>query len=1499
MGDALGNATIGLGLNPEKFRQGIGSALGDLLKIVQTFKAFSSVVAHTSGELTDMAMTFNRATDSAVKTSQSVSVELENMEKQVREAKEEVEKLTNEAEKLGNEGKKGFKEFLDGAEQIGGKLRSAGIAITAVGAAITAPFVLGVKAANDFESAFIGVKKTIEESDLGTGKSFASLEKGLRAMSKEIPITFVELAKTTQIAGQLGVKGEESLLSFTRTIAELGVATDLTTEEAATAFARIGNVAGVTGEKLGGFVAKIGSVVVDLGNKFAANEVEITSMLNRIIGVSPVIGVAVEDLAALATGFSAVGVQAELGGTAFQQVMFGMNKAVLEGGDELKAFAEIAGLSVKEFKEAFEKDAAQAFITFLEGLKAQGREGALALEQLGFDGERVAQVMLKSAGGVEIMKDALIVARDEMKNTNALTKEAQARFDSFQSKLQVFKNKLSDLAATIGTTLLPALTDLMISASGFIEWLTKFAADHPGTLKFIAILGTAILGLGTIIGGLGIAISGVTSLLQLFTLQTIAAQMGVAGVGAAGTGAAVGVGAFAVSLGLALAAVVAIAAAVGVLLYALNKFAEARHEQLQSEEALRAKTEEYVASLVKRGEITQQQADKILALKNAEEQYQAALEATTDKTEEQIDAEQALLSKVTYSAEARAEAVEKGLINEQQARDLELAQHGKSVETKQGLTDQVVAQADAVVDAETAKAQRLKELREADLANEAEVTEAKKAGWEKFLQSTGDELLKMQQKRSEIRERMQGDTEIERSELKQLASDYKLMGDTIREIEQKRAEIQKQLTEQRVIDLAKEAGAVEDLSSLLTDTQKQMIANTQEQIEAGKVWVEEARAQTKEIEEAWKALSTEQQQRIMEMIGSQALQTEDLETNINMQEALVNRSVQMINGEAESWESVTERKITAMAREQEFVQQVTDTAITNVAARVEGAEKLTDAEINNIDQRVAKMIEEKATLADVTSAAESQIETLIRQHENAEKRLGASSDKVVEHNKKYVPTKVVWNDAKQRYENIVDEAAAAEKRLAEIMKKVHEDNKKLSPGHRESPSAVDLTKQSLAEMQAEYTKYITFHAGVAQQARLNNMRIGESAGEAASGTQRAINAMRGAWQSFASWVAGIAAKIRKSMEGVDPNVKHSPSIVDRVRTGMDDVVSIYQGAADSIEDIMATALERTRRDLENFAPSVNMASGVVADMPDIPKQKDTVMQITRKIVDQQEKKQTSMTAGLNLLDSFKQLNSLTKGGAGGGGSKAKSKKGKKLSYEEEQLQELEEKRRKLHAEKSFFDFIEDTAMTKIGDGKGGVKDNLAKIQADTAKQKFEAFLKEAMDAGFVDMKTGILNLAGIKNAGGSLGQKAMDFESFFLKNIKGESRESASEQAPFLANLEGALREWMTESMSVAGQDKTLQEEIARLREQIEASGGDASFLDDVPLGGGNFDFGGGGGFGGGGCVDLCSGGGSGFGGDSFTFNYEPQIQNVRSDAEIKALADEAIITNQRFVNRC
>ncbi|HER5233473.1 TPA: phage tail tape measure protein, partial [Streptococcus pyogenes MGAS3370] len=261
-----------------------------------------------------------------------------------------------------------FTRFGKAAERIGGKMKSFGDSVAGVGAAftrgVTAPIVAGagyaIKAAVDYESAFAGVKKTVDET---ATVSYAKLSQGIRQMAKELPASAVEIAHVAEAAGQLGVKTGD-ILSFSRTMIDLGESTNLSAEEAATSIAKIANITGLASSEY----SRFGSAVVALGNNFATTEKDIVAMTNRIAASGKLAGLTNQEMLALATAMSSVGIEAEAGGTAMTQSLSAIERAVASGGDNLNKFAQIANMSSADFARAWKEKPIVALQEFIKGL---------------------------------------------------------------------------------------------------------------------------------------------------------------------------------------------------------------------------------------------------------------------------------------------------------------------------------------------------------------------------------------------------------------------------------------------------------------------------------------------------------------------------------------------------------------------------------------------------------------------------------------------------------------------------------------------------------------------------------------------------------------------------------------------------------------------------------------------------------------------------------------------------------------------------------------------------------------------------------------------------------------------------------------------------------------------------------------------------------------------------------------------------------------------------
>ena len=406
--------------------------------------------------------------------------------------------------------------FGNTLQTVGGKMTGLGNTMT-VG--VTAPIVAGVgavvKSAMSWESAFAGVKKTNDEVVDSTGNvvySYADLENGLRGLAAQLPASHQEIAGVAEAAGQLGIKSQD-VVSFTKTMIDMGESTNLSAEDAASAIAKIANITGLTSDEY----QRFGSSVVALGNNFATTESDIVSMANRLAASGTLAGLTNQEILGLATAMSSVGIEAEAGGTAMTQTLAAIESAVAAGGEDLQKFATVAGESAQEFADKWKNhpiEAIQDFIRGLGKLDEKGESATMVLDDMQLSGVRQSNMLKSLALAADTMTGAVDLSNRAWNENTALTNEASTRYETTESKLKMLKNQAVDMAIDFGGPFVDALKNGLEASKPLIQTLSDMAkkfnelspAQQQHIMKWLAIsaaAGPALSILGKLTTGLG------------------------------------------------------------------------------------------------------------------------------------------------------------------------------------------------------------------------------------------------------------------------------------------------------------------------------------------------------------------------------------------------------------------------------------------------------------------------------------------------------------------------------------------------------------------------------------------------------------------------------------------------------------------------------------------------------------------------------------------------------------------------------------------------------------------------------------------------------------------------------------------------------------------------------------------------------------------------------------------------------------------------------------
>lgn len=390
-------------------------------------------------------------------------------------------------------------------EKLGRKVADFGNKWSVASAAIGVTGGLAVREAIKFESAFAGVKKTVDATEF----EFKELSKGIRDMAKTMPLGVNELNNIAESAGQLGIE-KDNILEFTSTMAKLSATTNMSSTEAANSLARLANITGLSQDKFG----NLGSAIVGLGNSFATTEQEITEMALGIAGAGAQLGLADAEILGISTALSSLGIASERGASSMSKALIQMSTAANKGGKELNGFAKIAGVTSKEFANMFKSNPTKALALFVDGLGNASEKGTTAvamLEEMGIKEIRLRDTLLRAGSASDLFNKAIEKSNEEFAKNNALTNEYSKRAETFESKLTLFKNKMTDTAITMGEELLPVLTDLLDSSEPFIDGIADgvkwFSELDDSTKRFIGTLGVVSVAGGPVISLLGNIIS--------------------------------------------------------------------------------------------------------------------------------------------------------------------------------------------------------------------------------------------------------------------------------------------------------------------------------------------------------------------------------------------------------------------------------------------------------------------------------------------------------------------------------------------------------------------------------------------------------------------------------------------------------------------------------------------------------------------------------------------------------------------------------------------------------------------------------------------------------------------------------------------------------------------------------------------------------------------------------------------------------------------------------
>lgn len=408
------------------------------------------------------------------------------------------------------------------------------------------------EASKSYESNIANIKRVVSDMSESTIAD-------LKALAIETGTAFDQIADYATISGSLGLAGDE-VTEFTKAMIDLNTATGgvFNGEEGAKGIAVFLKQMGLGTEEAENF----GSAVVEIGRRYADIGDETVNIATRMTALSAVIDTNQYELLGLAGVMADIGLSADTNANAINRSFLQIDK-ILSGGvkdadSKLQLLAKTAGMTSEQFRDAWGKNAMNAFITFVDGLRSsvftdinssiEKADGSInqyaetlgwtadqfqrawgedskkvldmyidALDELGEEGEAsssvlsgiglssvfTAQTLLRLAGSGNEVRDAIKLVNDAWSQNTALQETAQGVYDTTERKLQGLFESLKQLGGSLVDNFTPVIKDMVDNFTILAQNVGQMSPAMQKLVTYFVAFGAGLSPVATNLGKLG------------------------------------------------------------------------------------------------------------------------------------------------------------------------------------------------------------------------------------------------------------------------------------------------------------------------------------------------------------------------------------------------------------------------------------------------------------------------------------------------------------------------------------------------------------------------------------------------------------------------------------------------------------------------------------------------------------------------------------------------------------------------------------------------------------------------------------------------------------------------------------------------------------------------------------------------------------------------------------------------------------------------------------
>lgn len=329
-----------------------------------------------------------------------------------------------------------------------------------------------------FESSMADVAKVV---NFETDAELKAMSGTIMDMAGRIPMAADGIAAIVAAAAQSGV-AKQDLTEFAEQAAKMGVAFDLTGDQAGKMMAdwRAGMNLSLPQ------VYSLADAVNHLSNNMNATAPALGQVIQRVGAVAMTAGLAETQVAALGAAFLSSGAGPEIAATALKNFTTTLVKGSAMSKDQAAAFQSL-GFSATQMAKDMQNDAQGTIFKVLQAIADKPKElqTSLLTEMFGQESLGAIAPLLKNMGN---LSQAFGLVGDASQYAGSMQAEYDTRSKTTANALQLLSNKLTNLAISIGTIFLPAIS-AGANFLGFLADGVRMVVETPFGQWLVAVIG--------------------------------------------------------------------------------------------------------------------------------------------------------------------------------------------------------------------------------------------------------------------------------------------------------------------------------------------------------------------------------------------------------------------------------------------------------------------------------------------------------------------------------------------------------------------------------------------------------------------------------------------------------------------------------------------------------------------------------------------------------------------------------------------------------------------------------------------------------------------------------------------------------------------------------------------------------------------------------------------------------------------------------------------------